>query len=298
VTFGELLGESDVVTIHLRLSDRTRGLIGAGELSAMRRHAYLVNTSRGPIVDTAALVTALHEGWIAGAGLDVFDVEPLPPEHPLRAAPNALLTPHVGYVTYGTYGTYYTETVDNIAAFLAGAPRILDRHQDILPGRRIRVAIVTAGQRAMPIDPSSSAAELECRPRRTLDHGDHARSGAAYRASTAAEATDPRANRVWLGYASVVGRTAGDRAGPASASTGKGVEVCSHLVRRCVPDPGNAAAAPQPGAVLGGRQRRRRFGSQLDPGVARQGIRPARRQLLTDRLQPSRSGVPLRPGLR
>jgi phosphoglycerate dehydrogenase-like enzyme len=99
VTLPDLLGRSDVVTIHLRLSDRTRGLIGAVEIAAMRSHAVLVNTSRGPIVDEAALLAALQEGRLGGAGLDVFDVEPLPPDHPLRHAPRTVLTPHIGYVT-------------------------------------------------------------------------------------------------------------------------------------------------------------------------------------------------------
>jgi phosphoglycerate dehydrogenase-like enzyme len=122
VPLAELLRTSDVVTVHLRLSDRTRGLIGAGELRSMRPEAYLVNTARGPIVDGSALLTALREGWIAGAGLDVFDVEPLPADHPLRTAPNTVLTPHLGYVTRGTYQVYFADTVENIAAFLDGSP--------------------------------------------------------------------------------------------------------------------------------------------------------------------------------
>ena len=95
----ELLARADVVTIHLRLSDRTRGLIGAAELALMKPSAILVNTSRGPIVDEDALVDALQDGTIAGAGLDVYDTEPLPADHPLRSAPNTVLTPHLGYVT-------------------------------------------------------------------------------------------------------------------------------------------------------------------------------------------------------
>ncbi|HKI41430.1 MAG TPA: D-2-hydroxyacid dehydrogenase family protein, partial [Mycobacterium sp.] len=94
-----LLRESDVVSVHLVLSERTRGLIGAPELALMKPTAYLINTSRGPIVDEAALIAALETGRIAGAGLDVYDVEPLPPDHPLRRLPNATLTPHLGYVT-------------------------------------------------------------------------------------------------------------------------------------------------------------------------------------------------------
>jgi phosphoglycerate dehydrogenase-like enzyme len=117
-----LFARADVVTIHLKLSGRTRGLIGAGDLARMKRSAYLVNTSRGPIVDEAALLDALHDGRIAGAGLDVFDVEPLPREHPLLTAPNTVLTPHIGYVSTGTYEVFYREAVEDIAAFRDGRP--------------------------------------------------------------------------------------------------------------------------------------------------------------------------------
>ena len=99
MTRDDLLTGSDVVTIHLVLSERTRGLFGRSELRALQRHAFLINTSRGPIIDEAALAEALTAGWIAGAGLDVFGTEPLPADHPLRAEP--LLTPHIGYVTRG-----------------------------------------------------------------------------------------------------------------------------------------------------------------------------------------------------
>jgi phosphoglycerate dehydrogenase-like enzyme len=116
----ELLSRADVVTIHLRLSERTRGLIGAAELSLMRPTAYLVNTSRGPIVDEAALVAALRAGALAGAALDVYDTEPLPAGHPLRSTPNTLLTPHIGYVSTGSYAIYYRDAVEDIAAFLRG----------------------------------------------------------------------------------------------------------------------------------------------------------------------------------
>jgi phosphoglycerate dehydrogenase-like enzyme len=118
----ELLERADVVTIHLRLSDRTLGLIGAEELERMGPRAYLVNTSRGPIVDEAALLAALRAGTIAGAGLDVFDTEPLPAEHPLRTAPNTVLTPHLGYVTSGNYELYYGDAFENVAAHLRGDP--------------------------------------------------------------------------------------------------------------------------------------------------------------------------------
>jgi phosphoglycerate dehydrogenase-like enzyme len=118
----ELMGAADVVTLHLVLSDRNRGLVGAGELAAMRPSAYLVNTSRAGLVDTDALVAALESGRIAGAGLDVYDAEPLPADHPLRRLPNVLGTPHLGYVTEGNYRTYFTEAVEDVRAWLAGAP--------------------------------------------------------------------------------------------------------------------------------------------------------------------------------
>ncbi len=122
VPLEELLARSDVITIHLKLSDRTRGLIGAPELAAMKDSAYIVNTSRGPIIDEDALVEALETGAIAGAGLDTFDREPLPLDHPLRRLPNTVLTPHVGYVIEEGYEGYYGDAVEDIAAFLAGSP--------------------------------------------------------------------------------------------------------------------------------------------------------------------------------
>ncbi|HEY8978619.1 MAG TPA: D-2-hydroxyacid dehydrogenase family protein [Streptomyces sp.] len=124
----ELLARSDIVSIHLVLSDRTRGLLGEPELRAMRPHAHLVNTSRAAIVDRDALLRALSEGWIAGAGLDVFETEPLPADDPLRTLPNVLATPHLGYVTERNYRTFYGEAVEDIAAFLAGEPvRVLTK---------------------------------------------------------------------------------------------------------------------------------------------------------------------------
>ncbi len=118
----ELLETSDVVSIHLVLSKRTRGLIGADDLRRMRPSAYLINTSRAPIVDQTALVEALRKGWIAGAGLDVFDAEPPSEDDPVRSAPNLLATPHLGYVTRANYGTYFKNAVEDISAFLAGSP--------------------------------------------------------------------------------------------------------------------------------------------------------------------------------
>ncbi|WP_336216422.1 D-2-hydroxyacid dehydrogenase family protein [Nonomuraea sp. LPB2021202275-12-8] len=117
-----LLAESDFLSVHVVLSDRTRGLIGSRELALMRPTAYLINTSRAAIVDQHALAEALKAGRIAGAGLDVFETEPLPPGHDLRTLPNVLATPHLGYVTRGNYRTYFRQAVEDIEAFLAGAP--------------------------------------------------------------------------------------------------------------------------------------------------------------------------------
>jgi len=117
-----LLTTSDIVTIHLVLSHRTRGLFAAPELAQMKKTACLVNTSRGPIVDEAALIDALKAKRIAGAGLDVFDVEPLPLDHPFRSLENTVITPHVGYVTDETYASFYGGALEDIRAFLAGNP--------------------------------------------------------------------------------------------------------------------------------------------------------------------------------
>jgi phosphoglycerate dehydrogenase-like enzyme len=118
----ELLARSDFVTVHLVLSDRTRGLVGAADLARMKPTAYVVNTSRAPIVDAVALAAALKEGRIAGAALDVYDMEPLPAAHALRAEPRALLTPHIGYVTRETYRLFYGGMVEAVEAWAAGAP--------------------------------------------------------------------------------------------------------------------------------------------------------------------------------
>jgi phosphoglycerate dehydrogenase-like enzyme len=117
-----LFGESDVVSVHLVLSERTRGLIGAPELALMKPTAYVINTSRGAIVDEAALIAALETGGIAGAGLDVFDTEPLPGDHPLRHLPTVTLSPHLGYVTREMLGAFYADTVDAVVAWLNGTP--------------------------------------------------------------------------------------------------------------------------------------------------------------------------------
>jgi phosphoglycerate dehydrogenase-like enzyme len=118
----ELLSTSDVVTIHVPLNSGTRGLVGAAELALMKPTAFLINTSRGPIVEEQALIDALHVGTIAGAGLDVYDTEPLPADHPLLAAPNTVLLPHLGFVSRENLAVFYQDSADNIAAFLDGAP--------------------------------------------------------------------------------------------------------------------------------------------------------------------------------
>ena len=123
----DLFRQSDIITIHVVLSQRTRGLIGAKELGLMKPTAYIVNTSRGPIIEEAALLSALRENKIAGAGLDVFDVEPLPVDHPLRSMDNVVLTPHLGYVSIQNYRAYFAGVVEDIRAFLDGKPvRVID----------------------------------------------------------------------------------------------------------------------------------------------------------------------------
>ena len=120
VSKDELFQEADVISIHLVLSGRTRGLVGAAELALMKPTARLINTSRGPIVVEAGLVAALKDKKIAGAAIDVFDQEPLPLDHPLRMLPNLLATPHIGYVSRGLYERFYRDTVENIARWLEG----------------------------------------------------------------------------------------------------------------------------------------------------------------------------------
>jgi len=118
----ELFSLSDVVSIHLVLSDRTRGLVSARELRLMRPTAFLINTSRGPIVVERDLIEALRGGTIAGVGLDVFDTEPLPADHPFRSMDNVTLTPHLGYVTAETLAAWYEDSLEAIVAFADGAP--------------------------------------------------------------------------------------------------------------------------------------------------------------------------------
>jgi phosphoglycerate dehydrogenase-like enzyme len=117
-----LLRRSDILSVHLVLSPRSRGLVGRGDIALMKRGAILVNTSRGPIVDTDAVVAALQEGHLGYAAFDVYDREPLPADHPLRRAPNVLLTPHIGYVTEENYHSSYPQIVENVAAYLDGRP--------------------------------------------------------------------------------------------------------------------------------------------------------------------------------
>ncbi|MDB5364313.1 MAG: hydroxyacid dehydrogenase [Rhodospirillales bacterium] len=117
-----LLEQSDYVSIHVVLGDRTRGLLGEAQLRQMKKSAYLINTSRAAIVQRDALLRALGEGWIAGAGLDVFETEPLPADDPLRTLPNVLATPHLGYVTDRNYRAYFGQAVEDIEAWLSGSP--------------------------------------------------------------------------------------------------------------------------------------------------------------------------------
>jgi phosphoglycerate dehydrogenase-like enzyme len=118
VSKDELFERADILTIHLVLSSRTRGLVGAAELEKMKPTAWLINASRGPIVEERALITALQNKRLAGAAIDVFDIEPIPPSHPFRTLDNVLATPHIGYVSQGLYKTFYEDTVSNIRKWL------------------------------------------------------------------------------------------------------------------------------------------------------------------------------------
>ena len=122
VTKDELFRQSDIVSVHVQLSQRTTGLVGTRELALMKRTALLINTARGPIVDETALIDALRNGTIAGAGLDVFDQEPLPTDHPFLQMKNTLLTPHLGYATPEQLSIRYQGTIEDIGAFLEGSP--------------------------------------------------------------------------------------------------------------------------------------------------------------------------------
>ena len=118
----DLFRQSDFITIHIVLSARSRGLVGASELGLMKPTAFIINTSRGPIIDEAALLAALRDKKIGGAGLDVFDVEPLPLDHPLRKMDNVVITPHLGYVSEQNYRAYFAGVVEDIRGFLDGKP--------------------------------------------------------------------------------------------------------------------------------------------------------------------------------
>jgi phosphoglycerate dehydrogenase-like enzyme len=139
-TLDELMAAADIVSIHLMLNAGTRGLIGARHLALMKPTAILVNTARGPIVDEAALIEALRARRIAGAALDVFDREPLPPDHPFRSLDNVVATPHLGYVTENTYRAYFGGAVEGIRGWLDGKP------QRVLTGGDVTPIYVTPGR--------------------------------------------------------------------------------------------------------------------------------------------------------
>ena len=120
VSKDELFRRADVVSVHYKLSGRSVGIVGPAEIAEMKPTAFLVNTSRGPLVDTGALLDALRAGTIAGAALDVYDREPLPPDDPLRSAPRTVLSPHLGYVTRENYSVFFADVVEDIAAWLDG----------------------------------------------------------------------------------------------------------------------------------------------------------------------------------
>jgi phosphoglycerate dehydrogenase-like enzyme len=128
-----LFRDADFVTVNLKLSERTRHIVGVAEFALMKRSAFFINTSRGPLVDEAALVDALHSGRIAGAGIDVYNMEPPPPDHPFRTLPNVIATPHIGYVTDATYAMFYPQIVEDIDAWLKGAPIRLLTAQSMTP---------------------------------------------------------------------------------------------------------------------------------------------------------------------
>jgi phosphoglycerate dehydrogenase-like enzyme len=142
----DLFASCDVITVHYKHSARSEGLVGADELALMKPSAYLVNTSRGPLVDSTALLAALKSGAIAGAALDVFDVEPLPLSSPLRTAPNLVLTPHLGYVTEESYRVFYGEAAEDIVAFASGSPvRVLSLAAAFPLGVAAALVVLTGG---------------------------------------------------------------------------------------------------------------------------------------------------------
>src|SRR4051795_2313316 len=152
----ELFRQSDFLSIHLQLSARSRGLVTVKELGLMKPTAFLINTSRGPIVDEPALVSVLGQRRIAGAGLDTFDIEPLPADHPLRGLDNTVLTPHLGYVSQEGYKVYYTQMVEDIKAWLAGNPvRAMKKERSALILRCSREARASKDSRNAEYPPSS-----------------------------------------------------------------------------------------------------------------------------------------------
>jgi len=127
----EMMSGSDFITIHMPLGPRSLGIVGAADIARMKKTAYLINTSRGPIVDQDALYKAVREGKIAGCGLDVYDIEPLPADHPVRSLPNSVLTPHLGFVEVDAYKRHFAEAVENIENWLKGSPsRVIAPHKD------------------------------------------------------------------------------------------------------------------------------------------------------------------------
>lgn len=122
VTKRELFEQSDVLSVHLVLSDRSRGIVDAQALGWMKPTAYLINTARGPIIDEAALISLMQRGAIAGAALDVYEPEPLPADHPFRTLNNVLATPHIGYVTENNYQMFFSQMIEDIQAWHAGKP--------------------------------------------------------------------------------------------------------------------------------------------------------------------------------
>ncbi len=118
----EMFRTADYISVHYKLSARSKGIVGAADIALMKPTAYLVNTSRGPLIDEAAMIAAIRDGGIAGAGLDVFDEEPLPAGHFFRTSPKVIVTPHVGYVSHENYVAYFAEMVENIEAWIAGSP--------------------------------------------------------------------------------------------------------------------------------------------------------------------------------
>ena len=138
VTKEELFRRSDAVTIHIPLSEKTLGLVGAKELALMKKTAYIVNTSRAEIVDQTALLEALVSNTIGGAGIDVYEIEPLPVDHPFRSLPNVLATPHIGFVTEENYGIFFKESLKNLLAYRAGAPiRTITSERPFLPDSQV-----------------------------------------------------------------------------------------------------------------------------------------------------------------